>query len=258
MKWYLFLFVLLAQGCALAVPNSNPQTSAGVSSDQPKEQQTHPSPEEDQPKRVGNFENSSCASALLLAEKIKETSIISAFRTFNEYPPTSRTKRPDEIAIEQSSANLSALVSCSPAGAFEFTTLTDGILSKGTASQLHPMSAWKLPEGGYLVTYLHKNYEIGDGEGVSIEISGIVLDAAANPVKSFAGLSSWYEYEGSIRIRDLTYTNGSLVTTEEVFDPAERDQVGRIFAYRNDGRKHIIESHQLVQDEKSLNTATSE
>ncbi|MEN1944676.1 hypothetical protein WCE55_12590 [Luteimonas sp. MJ293] len=127
---------------------------------------------------------------------------------------------------------------------FSFHILTNGVISKGSLAQVVPFAAWRLP-GGYLAFYIHNNYEVQDGEGVVVEISAIVLDEAGAVAKHIPEVSSWFEYEGSIRVRDFVYADGSALTTEEVFDPAERDGLGNVLLLLERPERSVFRVYEL-------------
>ena len=115
---------------------------------------------------------------------------------------------------------------------------------KGTLALLSPVAAWKLGDG-YIAFYLHKNYEMLDGEGDSIQISAVAIDASGKALHAIPAASSWYEYEGSIRIRDFLFLGGEFVTIEEVFDPRHRDESGNVLDYLDAPEASVIQKHQI-------------
>ncbi|MGY0651016.1 hypothetical protein ACW7GZ_03960 [Luteimonas sp. A537] len=245
MRNFLASLAMLIQACsASGHSEASGKAHSETSIANPNEQREKDQAKDSEFTRAKMADGNTCAKALSFAEKVSEGTL-SAFRVFNDYPPVANAKSPGEVVIEPFPDQITALSACLPKNAFEFKVLTDGVLVNGTESQLFPLSVWRIQENYYLVTYLHKNYDMSDGEGEAVEVSGIVLDANGKPIKPMQELSSWYEYEGSIRIRDLHYLNGKFTTTEEVFDPVERDEAGRALDYVNDHGNDVIKEHYL-------------
>lgn len=245
MRNFFISLAMLIQACSAgghseAFEKANPESHT----DNPNERQEKDRAKDQEPARLEVVDRNECAKSLLSAEEVSEGTQ-SAFGVFNDYPPAANSKSPGELVIKSFSDQLMALSVCSPKHIFEFNVLRDGVLVNGTDSHLFPLSAWRIQGNYYLVTYLHKNYEMNDGEGEMVELSGIVLDATGSPIRSMQELSSWYEHEGSIRIRDLHYLNGKFTTTEEVFDPVERDETGHPLSYVNDQGKVVIREQHL-------------
>ncbi|QCO67889.2 hypothetical protein E5843_09170 [Luteimonas yindakuii] len=194
--------------------------------------------------RSKDHRGGSCFSALAGAEDIDEEQRLSAFRTFNNYPPSQGKAALDDVDLASIPARTPGLSSCLEDSHFSFKVLVDGVLTEGAPSQMHPLTAWRIHQG-YLVFFLHKNYEVVDGEGETVEISALALDASGTSVQSLPAVSSWYEYEGSIRIRDFAYLNHRFVTTEEIFDPLERDESGIVLTYQEVPRNKRFSGYEI-------------
>lgn len=188
--------------------------------------------------------NEACVVALTAAKKVEDKRTLSVFRLFNEYPPSHAKKDPGTVDTTSVPTHSPELMSCLENLPFTFDVLVDGLLVKGSRSRLSPLTAWEVP-GGHLAFYLHKNYVMDDGEGESVEISAIALDGVGKPVGSIQGLSSWYEYEGSVRIRDFVQSNGEFTTIEEVFDPVEQDEAVNVLDYAGSGERSIFKRYSL-------------
>lgn len=165
--------------------------------------------------------------------------LLSAYGHFNVALPRGRTSTPGEVSIE--SSHDGGLRSLLPPGFPEFSVLENGVLRRGLSDDTHPLGVFQMPDGTCLAAYLHNNYEFGDGEGVSIEISGLFLDSAGGLLGAEQELSSWYEYEGSIRIRNLVHADGCLATDEQIFEPVDRDRSGRPASYMARDKPMIVE-----------------
>ena len=189
--------------------------------------------------------NDICIATLAAAEQAEDGSELSAFLIFNDYPPSQIKDEPGKVNVASVETSFPGLMACIEDNPFNFNILVDGVLEEGETHMISPLTAWKI-SGGYLAFYLHKNYEDSDGEGESVEISGIYVDISGSPAEYIQGLSSWYEYEGSVRIRNFYYSNGEFVTTEEVFDPSEQDESGNVLDYIESPKKSIIKVHSFI------------
>jgi hypothetical protein len=235
---YSIALAIILQGCAVdsaydepgqATPRETPATSPGKK----EETQTGAlaSPEADRRRK--------CIETLSSSKRTEEGDALSAFKQWNEYPPSASTIAPGDANLESSSPEISGLSSCLDSNPFTFEVLVDGILINGDLEHLTPLASWKLPNG-YMAFYMHKNYEVSDGEGESVEISSVIFDMDGKALRGIQEVSSWYEYEGSIRIRDLAYIDGNFVTSEEVFDPQEQDDTGNVLEYNNERGISVI------------------
>lgn len=186
--------------------------------------------------------NETCIAALATAKKAEDGAKLSAFRLFNDYPPSPTKKVLSSVDTASTPSLSHGLAACVENSTFAFNILIDGVLIEGALPQIHPLTAWEI-SGNHLAFYLHKNYEMTDGEGESVEISAIFFDSTGLPIESIQGISSWYEYEGSVRIRDFRYSNGNFVTTEKVFDPAERDHHGNVLKYGDNFEDTLIKTY---------------
>ena len=186
-----------------------------------------------------------CSEAVLRAEPLLEGFSLSVFRRFNPYPPEAPAKGPDGISLRASSSTQQDLLDCVPEGAFDFDVLEAGMLRGGSVRDLHPIDIFRVEGGNFIALYLHKDYETTDGEGVTIEASGLLMDSTGRVIDATQGLSSWYEYEGSIRIRDFIYAEGTVVTSEEVYDPSVVDSVGNPLKYSGGGAR-VIKTYDQV------------
>lgn len=230
MKSTAFILATLLQACAVS---ESPDAPSPVASDV-----SVTSGHGHSDTRSKDHRGRSCLSALDGAEYIDGERRLSAFRTFNNYPPSQDKAALDNVDLASIPARIPGLHSCLEDSHFAFKVLVDGVLTDGAPSQMYPLTAWRIPQG-YLVFFLHKNYEAVEGEGETIEISALALDAYGTSVQPLPTVSSWYEYEGSIRIRDFAYLNHRFVTTEEIFDPLERDESGFALTYQEAPRnKH--------------------
>lgn len=239
MNRLLILLAVLVQACPAAPPASSAPTQPGTIASQAHLRPEYRLPEENPQTQLAP----SCSQALAQADDAEDGSTLSAFRLFNSYPPTTHVASPGEVVLSPRHGRPAGLSTCLPENSFHFMLLIDGILVKGNAAQVHPLSVWELPDGLYLVAYLHRNYEMDDGEGDSIEVSGLLVDPEGHPVTPVQELSSWYEYEAAIRIRDFHYKDGRLVTTEEIFEPSNRDDNGFALGYVRDQAPRIIKEH---------------
>lgn len=185
-----------------------------------------------------------CLNALAAAKDIKEESFISAFRVFNTYPPVTGERKPKNVTITSVKTDTPKIVDCLRRPTFSFKTLVDGVLTQGGDATVYPVTAWKIPEG-YIVFYIYKTYEVADGEGESVDISALVVDKSGAPQKTMHSVSSWYEYEGSIRIRDFHYDSGTYMTTEQVFDPSAVDKEGNVLDYDTGGKQKPVKVYDL-------------
>ena len=186
-----------------------------------------------------------CARALALAKPLAQGARLSAFRLFNAYPPAAQVISPGEASALDAAGSVPDLMACLPEGMLEFSVMVDGVLMKGTKKDLHPLAVFQDPDGAYIAAYLHKSYEVDDGEGEAVEISGVILGSSGRIVGGMRELSSWYEYEGSIRIRDFVYRNGRAITTEQVYDPASTDELGNPLSYVDVGGARVLREHRF-------------
>lgn len=186
-----------------------------------------------------------CARALALAKPLNEGTRLSAFRLFNSHPPTAPMASPGEVSTLAAAVGAPDLIACVPDGMLEFFVMVDGALTEGTKNDLHPLASFQTPDGTYIAAYVHKNYEVGDGEGEVVEITGVVLESSGRIVGGTRELSSWYEYEGSIRVRDFLYRDGKAITTEQVYDPASTDEVGNPLSYVDVGGTRVLREHRF-------------
>lgn len=196
---------------------------------------------------AGERERTTCSNAMLRAGPLRDGYSFSVFSRFNPYPSLAPAKRPDDITLRAPTATPNELLACVPEGAFEFDILEAGLLRAGTIRDLHPIGVFLADGGNFLALYLHKNYETIDGEGVTVEASGLLMDPTGQVIDAAQELASWYEYEGSIRIRDFVYAEGSLVTTEQVYDPSAFDSVANPLKYREGGME-VIKKYDLGGD----------
>lgn len=185
-----------------------------------------------------------CLSALASAKGVEDESSISAFRVFNTYPPVTGERKPKNVTINSVKTDTPKIVDCLRRPTFSFKTLVDEVLTQGGDATVYPLTAWKVP-GGYIVFYIYKTYEVADGEGESVDISALVVDKSGAPQKIVHSVSSWYEYEGSIRIRDFHYDSGTYMTTEQVFDPSAVDKEGNVLDYDTGGKQKPIKVYDL-------------
>lgn len=186
-----------------------------------------------------------CAEALSFAQLLDDDTTFSVFKRFNSYPPVAPLRSPGDGPMPTVEEDVHGLLSCVPDGAIKFSILGDGRLVEGTRKDLYPLGVFRSPEGAYLAVYMHKNYEVGDGEGEVVEASGLLLDPSGEVFGVIQGLSSWYEYEGSIRIRDFLYKSGRAMTTERVYDPVARDEFGNSLGYINTGGSEVVKEHRI-------------
>lgn len=185
-----------------------------------------------------------CLATLSSSPSAEHGSRVSAFQLFNHYPPKRDGRDPGSVDIEPPEPSLSKLMDCLPGLPFPFAVLADGLLTEGTLALLSPVAAWELGDG-YIAFYLYKNYEVVDGEGDSIQILAVTIDASGKALHAIPAASSWYEYEGSIRIRDFLFLGGEFVTIEEVFDPRHRDESGNVLDYLDAPEASVIQKHQI-------------
>lgn len=230
----LILVAALAQGCASPPPASGNLIAPDI-------QGLHPIPSE--VKSAPGDSSKSCRQTLPLARNVADGETISAFELFNEYPPTRTSSSPGDSSLDSVAIHQPAIFKCLPDNALHFTPLIDGTLVDGGPDHIQPLALWRLPNGHYLATFIYKDYDMEDGEGESIEISGVLLNPDGAPITTIQELSSWYEYEGAIRVRDLHLRKGELHTTEALFSPAERDGAGRVIRHVRDGPSKIIRKH---------------
>lgn len=184
----------------------------------------------------------SCAQVLATSVAPGDGEKLSAFNLFNKGLPSASTPTPAEMEIPVNTDSPSS-TACLPPNYFDFLKFVDGELVAGTSRDVSLVSIWRLPEDHYFITYLYKAYETKDGEGSSFIISGTIADSAGRPLAVADEISSWYHYEGSVRIRDFSYSKGRFVQTEEVFDPLEVDEVGRPIRYISNGKRTMKEGH---------------
>lgn len=194
---------------------------------------------------IGEGLEHSCAIAIPLAEEIDDGFVLSAFGRFNSQPPVPPIISPEVVAIPSAQKHMGDLRSCLPDGFPEFDVLDRGALVKGARGQVYPLGVFHAADELYLAAYLHKNYEMSGGEGGTVEISGVFLDSAGGVLSVEQELSSWYEYEGSIRVRDLSYHDGYFVKTEQVYDPGERDGSGHPLEYVGGAGRKIIKEYRI-------------
>ena len=208
----------------------------------------HRNPEQE----AGPAFRSSVASALHRDQFPDGRPLFSAFGLFNTFPPEPPVKSPDEVSIEISdgtSESREFLLGRLPAGFPEFQVLENGVLAAGKREDIEPLGVFRLPGGMYVAAYLHNNYETSDGEGISIEVSGLFLDTTGELLHAAQELSSWFEYEGAIRIRNLVHFNGCFATTEQVHDPVERGPSGSALSYKaNDEPRVVRQYHVCASD----------
>lgn len=189
-----------------------------------------------------------CFDHIPAGEPLREGYSFSVFRLFNPHPPIAAAKSPADISLHAPSNRQQVLLECVPEGAFDFKILEAGLLREGSIRDLHPVGVFRLEGGKFLALYLHKNYETTDGEGVIIEVSGLLINASGRAMDAVQGLSSWYEYEGSVRIRDFAYVAGSIVTSEQTYDPSVRDGVGNALEYLDSTAMKVVEIYQIGGD----------
>lgn len=193
-------------------------------------------------------DRTACFDGISAGEPLREGYSFSVFRLFNPHPPIAAAKSPDGISPHAPSNEHQALLACVPEGAFDFGVLEAGLLREGSIRDLHPIGVFRVGGGKFLALYLHKDYETDDGEGVIIEVSGLLINGAGRAMDVLQGLSSWYEYEGSIRIRDFAYVAGSIVTSEQTYDPSVRDGVGNTLEYLDSTAMKVVEIYQIGGD----------
>lgn len=183
-------------------------------------------------------------------QRLDDELFLSAYGLFNRHPPGSDTGSPGELPIETASGALASLLSLLPDGFPRFEILENGVLRSGSKDDANPLGIFRTPDGLFVAAYLHRNYEMRDGEGVSIEISGMIFDSEGDLLHLEQDLSSWYEYEGAIRIRNFVYSRGCLVTTEQVFDAVERDQSGKALSYVAHDEPGIVKTYATCASER--------
>ena len=196
----------------------------------------------------GEKSDGSCGEALAVAEPVYEGFSLSAFGHFHDYPPVSTVQSPADVSISKDRTADQALIACLPGSLPNFMFLDEGVLVPGTAADVQPIGVFKTPDGTRLLAYLHKGYSQDDGEGETVHVSAVFLDAYGSVLGIEQGVSSWYEYEGSIRIRELFHTGGAFVVMESVFDPAKRDQEGRAVSYVNTGGRRMVRRYDFPRD----------
>lgn len=243
MKLALVVLAILLQSCSMGTA---PEISGAASPESKNHAERHEEKTYGTPSSQAlPVRSDTCIATLVTAEQAEDGSELSAFMTFNDYPPSQNKYEPSEVDVASAGTKFTELMACIEGNPFNFNVLIDGVLEEGETHMISPLTAWKT-SGGYLAFYLHKNYEDRDGEGESVEVSGVYIDLSGSPVKYIQGLSSWYEYEGSVRIRNFYYSNGEFVTTEEVFDPSEQDEFGNVLDYIESPRKSIKEVYSLL------------
>lgn len=183
-------------------------------------------------------------------QRLDDELLLSAYGLFNRYPPGSDAGSPGELSIETASGASASLLSLLPDGFPRFEVLEKGVLRAGSRDDANPIGIFRTPNGLFVAAYLHRNYEMRDGEGVSIEISGMIFDSEGDLLRLEQGLSSWYEYEGAIRIRNFVYSRGCLATTEQVFDAVERDQSGKALSYVAHDEPGIVKTYATCASER--------
>lgn len=197
-----------------------------------------------------NKVSGACAAALSLADRLDDGTTFSVYKRFNPYPPVSPVRSPGDISMPVATEGGLDLVACVPEGMIDFSILDNGSLVAGTIKDLYPLGVFQATDGFYIAFYLHKDYEVGDGEGEVVEVSGLVLDSSGEIANVVQGLSSWYEYEGSIRIRDFLYEAGRAVTTEQIYDPVARDESGYPLTYVDVGGIKVLKEHRFGAPER--------
>ncbi|MDU9393970.1 hypothetical protein [Pseudomonas sp. zfem002] len=157
---------------------------------------------------------------------------LSAFRVFNRYPPVASILRPDTVSfLGKRIVGLDG--ACLERPSIKFNVLEqDGNLREGTPDDLSVYKLWRV-EKGFFAAYMYKKYEVGDGEGESIVLALVRYDSFGMIVNLIEEVSSWYEYEGAIRLRDALLGDDSLRLFETVYDVEEVDEQGNVVKYSN-------------------------
>lgn len=228
MKFYSLLLAATLSGCTNDVDTS----AVDAKETQPETSRSGGEAASDHSARTSEpneTPHSECLASLHRSSTHERVVRISAFELFNDPLPSAST-------IDPADANTSSVVttdispSCLPRVPFSFDVLREGVLTEGTNADLTPVSATRLDDD-FIVFYLHEAYEVGDGEGEAIEVSLVVFNEKGNITRSHRSFSSWYQYEGSIRVRDGTLDHGTIITQEVVYDPARLDAVGNVVEY---------------------------
>lgn len=200
---------------------------------------------------AGNFEalsgsgddasSTACLASLRANSGGGKISELSVFREFNKYPPVpSSVLKPRNVKLPAGQINLAS--QCLAYLPFDFDVFDDDKLRKGRLDDVSPIYLWEV-ETGYLVVYIYRGYEQEDGEGEMVVMSAAMYDALGRVDEYIKEVSSWYEYEGSIRIRDAKFRGREVVISEMVFDPVRLGVEGRVLKYRNTGGSSKIRSY---------------
>ncbi|MFZ7097238.1 hypothetical protein ACOPJQ_05260 [Luteimonas dalianensis] len=227
MKKILILTTMALQGCMAANPVDPPL-------------QSHMEAETAEADVTHGPDTESCAQLLATVALPDDHEKLSAFNLFNENSLSADTPDPAEINVPANNRS-PASIACLPPDYFNFLKIIEGELVAGTNEDVSLISAWRIPDDRYFMAYLYKAYVVEDGEGSSIIISGVIADPKGEPLAFAEEISSWYQYEGSVRIRDFSYSKGRFVQTEEVFDPIEVDEIGRPIQYLSNGKESVKE-----------------
>lgn len=182
-----------------------------------------------------------CLTSLKANETGRKISELSVFREFNQYPPRPfSVLRPRDVKLPLSQIKLDS--QCLTYMPFDFDIFESAELREGRINDLHPIYLWG-EESGFVVIYMHRSYERKDGEGEAVIFSAVIYDSSGQAGGYIKEVSSWYEYEGSIRIRDAKLVGGEVTIGEIIFDPIELDVEGRILKYGNTGGLNKIRGY---------------
>lgn len=169
-----------------------------------------------------------CRKVLTLNSQ-EERPYLSAFKKFNDLPPVPGTKlTPDSARLD--GLELSTSGDCLEPPPFQFYVLENGVLRKNRTDDLRTLHVSR-SESGYTTAYLYKRYETSDGEGNSVVLALARHNDVGKVEAYIEEASSWYEYEGSIRMRDAIVGKNVIHITESIYHAERFDPEGNVLSY---------------------------
>jgi hypothetical protein len=154
----------------------------------------------------------------------------SAFKLFNDYPPSDTTY----IDFIDTDIHLKAAIKfpfiCLPPPPFKFTVHENGTARESRETDFIPIDIWKTSEG-YRAIYLYKSEQKFDSGADSIILTLIQYNKLREIDFYIKELSSWYEYEDAVRIRNAKMTNGKIFKTEVIYNRKYLSDEGQTFSF---------------------------
>ncbi|WP_249673556.1 hypothetical protein [Pseudomonas abieticivorans] len=180
-----------------------------------------------------------CLSDLKTAASDTKARNVSAFREFNHYPPTPGVDL-DPHSVDLSKVKkISITEKCLEQTPLSFIIETGGISHNGNARDLNPIKAWRT-DNGFAVIYLYKGYKEADGTGHTINLSAAFYNDEGMPLDYIDNISTWYNNEGTVHIRDAELTDRKITVSKVVFDPERLTRNGKVLEYSQLHDKQIV------------------